>query len=325
MIWEKTVDEDLCNNLKYIFPGASPEMKGFLESQRQALQASGLKQRRWDKSMIKTCLSLWCRSPNSYKELKENNIFVLPSGNLLQRYKNAIPQNVGIQPETLRWMANTAKKQGIPRSGYYGGLVHDETKIQEDLVLNTKGKDDKLIGWIHTGNEAQMLLVLKEKTVQQTIATQVLQVSFLGYSGFRFPLAHYPTGGVTASELYLIIWDIISNLQSWGFIVDFILQDGGEQNREFMKLHFGNEFDAQSKCYMSENLVNPLRRVGQSQDFSHNIKKLRNACLSSGEHSYNTRKLKKGDNFIVWDHWVDAIKWDEHQGGQKPTRDTPKS
>jgi len=78
---------------------------------------------------------------------------------------------------------------------------------------------------------------------------------------------------VTASELYLIIWDIISNLQSWGFIVDFILQDGGEQNREFMKLHFENEFDAQSKCYMSENLVNPLRRVGQSQVFSHNVKK----------------------------------------------------
>lgn len=171
MIWKKTVDEDLCNNLKYIFPGASPEMKGFLESQRQALQASGLKQRRWDKSMIKTCLSLWSRSPKSYNKLKENNIFVLPSGNLLQRYKNAIPQNAGIQSETLRWMTNTAKKQGLPNSWYYGGLVHDDTKIQEALVLNTNGKEDKLIGWIDIGNEAQMLRVMNEKTVKTNNST----------------------------------------------------------------------------------------------------------------------------------------------------------
>ena len=99
--------------------------------------------------------------------------------------------------------------------------------------------------------------------------------------------------------------------------MDYILQDGGEQNREFIKLHFENESDAQSKSYMSENLVNAVRKVGHSQDFSHNIKKLRNSCLSSGEHSYNTRKIKKGDNYIVWDHWVDAIRWDEQTNSRR--------
>ena len=59
-----------------------------------------------------------------------------------------------------------------------------------------------------------------------------------------------------------------------GLCVDYILQDGGEQNRDFIKLHFENEKDAQSKSYWSKNLVDPTRRVAHPQDFSHNIKKL---------------------------------------------------
>ena len=314
---DKNVDEDLCSILDTIFPGVSPEMKDFLKCQRQVLQASTSTQRKWDKSVIKTCLSLWSRSPKCYQDLKENNIFVLPSGSLLQRYKNSVPQNPGIQQEMLEWMANTARKQGVPRPRYYGGHIHDETKIQEDLVMNTKSREDELVGWINTGDETQTLRILKEKTVQQTLATQVLQISFLGYTGFRFPIAHFPTDGVTASELYLIIWDLISNLQSWGFTVDFILQDGGEQNREFIKLHFENDLDAQSKSYMSDNLVNYSRKVAHSQDFSHNVKKLRNACLSSGNHSHNTRMIKKGENIIVWDHWIDAVRWDEQTNSRR--------
>ena len=66
-------DTDLSKVLDSLFPGASPEMKNFLESQHNALHASGPRRRRWDKTIIKTCLSLWSRSPRSYQDLKDSN------------------------------------------------------------------------------------------------------------------------------------------------------------------------------------------------------------------------------------------------------------
>jgi hypothetical protein len=52
------------------------------------------------------------------------------------------------------------------------------------------------IGWVDTGNEGDNLRILKEQNVTKKLATDVLQITFLGYTGFRFPVAHYPTDGV---------------------------------------------------------------------------------------------------------------------------------
>ena len=95
------------------------------------------------------------------------------------------------------------------------------------------------------------------------------------------------------------------------------MQDGGEQNREFVKIHFENECDAKLKNYMSESLINPTRKIAHSQDFSHNMKKLRNAVYSSGIHKSNTRTLVKGEHQIVWDQWINAAKWDEDTNSRK--------
>jgi hypothetical protein len=57
-----------------------------------------------------------------------------------------------------------------------------------------------------------------------------------------------------ASELSIIIWKAIEKLRDWGFSVDYIMQDGGEENRNFMSMHFrGN---ANEMLYGSPNLVN---------------------------------------------------------------------
>ncbi|KAK3091321.1 hypothetical protein FSP39_018905, partial [Pinctada imbricata] len=308
-------DQDLSRILDAIFPKAPPQMKAMLEAQYNALSVQDPRQRRWDSDMIKCCLNLWTRSPQSYKDLKDSNILILPSGRQLQRYKNATPQDTGINSEILHWMSKTADRQKVPKFGRYGGLIHDETRIQQDLVMNTKGNKNELVGWIDTGDEGQDIRILKEGTVQQTLATEVFQVYFLGYTGFRFPVAHYPTGGITAAEIYILLYDIISALQSWGFFVDYVLQDGGQQNREFIKMHFKNEEDAEKKNFCSVNIVNPEQKLAHSQDYSHNIKKLRNAVLSSGVNG--TRAIKKGDHFIMWQQWLDAAKWDDDTNSRK--------
>ena len=207
--------------------------------------------------------------------MKDSSILLLPSGRQLQRYKNNVPQSPGLSRDMLHWMYQSAQKVKLTDAGRHGGLIHDEIKIQEDLVLKKDGSDVKLSGWVDTGEEAFNLSLLKSNGQTRKLATHVLQISFLGYTGFRFPLVHYPTDGIKASELHVIIWDIISELMCWNFNVDFILQDGGEQNREFMLMHFNS--NPINDRFLCVQIANPDRKLAMFQDYSHNLKKLRNS------------------------------------------------
>lgn len=106
----------------------------------------------WDQSVITTCLNIWARSPKSYEDLLDSNILKLPSGRNLRRYKNAVTQESGISDEIFHCMRKTAEKANLPDAGYYGGLLHDEAKIQQDPIINCKGKTNQLIGWVDTGD-----------------------------------------------------------------------------------------------------------------------------------------------------------------------------
>lgn len=130
------------------------------------------------------------------------------------------------------------------------------------------------------------------------------------HTGFRFSIVHYPTEVVKASELYVMIWNVISGLQSLGFKVDFVMQDGGQQNREFtIYLHFKDEPKVHK--FLMESLVSPAEKVKFCQNFSHYIKQLRNAVLSSGNQPFHTRLLTENGKHIVWDQWLHAANWDE--------------
>ena len=270
---EPEVDEnnmkDLSSILSQMFPSAPPQMKTFLQDQFNALNCAEPRQRRWSPDTIKMCLNLWTKSPKAFNDINAGGFMVMPSGRLLQKYKNAASQEAELNDDVFRWMHQVAQDSNLSDSGHYGGLVHDEMKIPQDPILSTKGEKNTLVGWVHTTDEGRDVNILKTKSVNQEVANEVFQVSFLGYTGFRFPIAHYPTSGISAAEIYIIIYDVISKLESWGFHVDFILQDGGQSNREFIKLHFKNEIDATKINFCSENIVNPGNKIAHSQDFSH--------------------------------------------------------
>ena len=304
----ETDQEDLGKIFETVFLGASSEMKLLMQSQAKALSCTNRKSIRWDKKILSLCLSLWIRSPSNYQQLRESNVLIMPSGRQLRKYKNQVPQCSGISEEILHWMYTAAKEQNLEESGYSGGLVHDETKIQEGLVLSMKGGYPNLIGWVDTGEENMHANVLRNNTMQARLASHVLQVVFIGYTGFRFPVCHFPTTGVTASELHTILWSVIKNLYDWGFYVDFIIQDGGQENRQFIKSNFTG--DPLQLNYVSPNLVDPSRQVAHVQDFSHNIKKLRNSILSSGHRKFCKRVIQKDGQEIIWDHWKSAVQWD---------------
>ena len=51
------------------------------------------------------------------------------------------------------------------------------------------------------------------------MASHVLQIFFLGDTGFRFPIAHVPCTECVASEIYVIFWDVVRELMKNGFDV----------------------------------------------------------------------------------------------------------
>ena len=301
-------DKDMNDVFEEVFKGASSEMKEFLRCQHDMLQCSSGRERRWPKPVIRVCLNLFARSRQSYRDLQDSGILILPSGRQLQRYKNAVPQSAGLDREMFRWMFHSAEKVKVTKAGRYGGLMHDEMKIQEDLVLRKTGDVWKLVGWVDTGEEAFNLAQLKSDGLNRKLASHVLQIIFIGYTGFRFPVAHFPTDCVTASELQIIMWNTISELQNWGFTVDYILQDGGEQNRDFIAMHFSAS--PLDERYLCTNISNPSRKIALVQDYSHILKKIRNSVLNSGVTPGHTRCLCFSGTSIVWTQWLDAAKWD---------------
>jgi hypothetical protein len=60
------------------------------------------------------CLALWCRSPRGYAELRNSNFMILSSQQLLQKYKNIVHQQEGINKDVLHWMVNEARLKNNP-------------------------------------------------------------------------------------------------------------------------------------------------------------------------------------------------------------------
>ena len=103
---------------------------------------------------------------------------------------------------------------------------------------------------------------------------------FIGYTGFRFPICHYPTIGTKACELHSVSKAVIGQLQDYGFTIDYICQDGTKENRAFIKSNFSD--DPKERSFMIKNSSNSDRRICLVQDFSHIIKKIRNGLITSG-------------------------------------------
>jgi cytochrome c oxidase subunit IV len=45
-------------------------------------------------------------------------------------------------------------------------------------------------------------------------------------TGFRFPCAHFPSTTASGYELYLLLWEAVNMLSSFGFKVQYISMDG---------------------------------------------------------------------------------------------------
>ena len=107
------------------------------------------------------CLSIWCKSPQAYKEIQSSGMILLPSGCQLQKYKNSITQNAGLNKEVFQLMKEEAKKRNIPDLGYRGGIMFDEMAIQDDIQMKLCDGQMKLVGMVDLGDEDAYLRKLQ--------------------------------------------------------------------------------------------------------------------------------------------------------------------
>ena len=62
-----------------------------------------------------------------------------------------------------------------------------------------------MVEWVDLGEEMEYMNAIRHGKIVKEIATSVLQVSCLGHTGFRFPVAHYLTIGVTAGQMHTVL------------------------------------------------------------------------------------------------------------------------
>ena len=306
---EKTFKE----KLQELIPHASPEFYTILENQKEVLAKSDPRGNRWSKEIISLCLTLYTRSPASYAELSSSNFLKLPSTRLLQLYKNCVPYHTGANQHQVTWMYKEANRLKISPEGRQGGLIFDEMSIQPDLQLvkSGNGNGTTLIGLENINPESNALNMLKRGNTDCPLADHVLQLVFLGFSGFRFPIAYYPTYlAASATDLNIIFWESVEVIESYGFEVYYTNMDGAITNRQFVDINFPQK-NAKELNYGAQSPVNPQNSVFFVMDYSHVIKKVRNSLYSSSANGTRYLKLPQSECHILWKHWTDAYNWDK--------------
>ena len=54
------------------------------------------------------------------------------------------------------------------------------------------------------------------------MASHYLQYIYVGFNGFRWPVAHYGSHNVNGHSIYLTVWPLIDELANYGFNVTFM-------------------------------------------------------------------------------------------------------
>ena len=290
-------------NILKMFPGASDDMTEILLSQAKncARDPHG---RRWSKDVIAACLKWFMRSPQSYQDFRDSNMLILPSPSLLILYKNKIKNNVGFDDDVFKWMHLEAKRRELLPGGWCGDIILDEMAIQSDLQINKSGDLVELSGHIEIGDEGNSCHILRTGNTDRVLGTHVLQMVFLGITGFRFPFAHFISEGIQAPELYPLFWEAVDKLQTFGFSVIYTCMDGAQCNRSFMK------YNIVDSTFMTQNPCN-LDNMIFMMDISHVVKKIRNNLLKSGVNKSCTRLITlPSKKTVQWQMFVDCFQWD---------------
>ena len=294
-----SVEDDVEDDLASIMKDMTAEVRRsfsegsvqriFWEQQLKALKTKESCQLRWHPAVIRWCLHIRFKSPGAYESLRNSGVLTLPSERKRLDYshwsKSCPGFSAALNEELLR---EVDMRQDINK---FIVLAFDEMKIKENLVLD---KHSSLICFIDLGIVNDTLEDLEKQCNRANdettprVATHVLSFMVRGiFSSLCFPYAHFPTKGITAEELFPLVWEAVFNLEAAGFRVMVLTCDGAACNRKFFKMN-GVSRGKDELVYKTRN---PHAEDGRSiyfmSDVPHLMKTTRNCWSNSFSHSHS--------------------------------------
>ena len=317
------VSTDLGNDMVTIMSGAdqskiSPFMKFFWEEQQKYLKSSSTGVR-YHPMIIRYCLSLAAKSSAAYDEIrydekKGTGFLILPSRRRLRDYKNYIKPQRGFNPEIIHELRR--KISDFSDIEKFVVLLMDEMKIQENLVWDKHSGE--LVGYVDLGDIDLNYATLSKVT---QVATHVLV--FLVRSivnPFKFSLANFATDGISAPQMFPLLWKAISICEKSFLKVIAVTCDGASFNRSLIKMHFHLTKDDDMNphvdvTYRTRNLFSGSenRFIYFISDVPHLIKTARNCLSNSGSNKF-TRYMWNDGMFLLWNHIADIFYEDQECG-----------
>ncbi len=304
------VSEPLEKDLISIMSGqnldSTPHMKFFWEQQMHLLQTNKMG-RRYHPQVIRLALSIHCKSPSAYRELRESGALILPSERVLRDYKNYFKPGAGISKENIEELKDkTSEHTGIQK---YVAVIMDEMKLQENLVFDkTSGE---LIGFIDLGDPLTTFANVDEDSDQ--IASHALAFLVRGLcTHLKHVVAYYFTGNVTSFQLMPLFWKVVAVLETTVKLkVIAAVNDGASPNRKFFALHgkLGGKLP-DGLVYKTPNLFCLSRMIYFFADVPHLIKTARNCLYNSGSGSCSRYMWNNGQH-LLFRHIADMFYHDQ--------------
>ncbi|XP_070545584.1 uncharacterized protein [Ptychodera flava] len=305
----------MTENTSYVISNYKPDTfeRLFWEEQLKANACKSPKRMRWHPMIIRLCLSLHLKSPSAYKTMRESGFIKLPCKRTLYDYSHCVKGISDFSPEVTRQLLREMKLTMLEEWQRYVVLLQDEIRIKEDLVYDKHSGE--LIGFVNLDSVGNDLLNYQER-IQASfdsstadsnlrLARYMLCLMVRGIAtNFKFAFAHFPTYGITADELFSIMWRGVEYLEQAGVMVLATTCDGASPNRKFFKLHRQHNAPRDTLVYSTVNpFASEPRKLFFISDPPHLIKTARNCFANSYSHK-RSRRMWRNHKDISWLHIV---------------------
>ena len=163
------------------------------------------------------------------------------------------------------------KKGGT--STFNGYLLLDEMSIQQDLQVVKRSHNWSIVGAVDLGPLVNNLHEISNINPNCKLATHCFQYLYVGFNGFRWPVAYFGSDNVNGHSIYLTLWPLVDQLNSFGFKVHSAIMDGSSNNCQFAHLLI-NPSSTRISMYTTTNPYSLGSPFSLIQDCKHVFKKI---------------------------------------------------
>ncbi|KAK3928974.1 DNA transposase [Frankliniella fusca] len=238
------IEEDSGNDFYEILKNSklTPIQQLFLEQQLKATNVKNPRCRRWHPTLIRLALHLKMTSASTYEALRDSGAVILPSSRTLYDYSHAIIAEEGISEGILKRLHDNVQKK-TKEYQKYCSLLCDEMYVSRNLVH--RASDNSLIGYQNLDEVEKELANFetfvegqfsgKSTKFEAPLAKTMLAFMVKGLcTDVKIVVAAFPMTSVTADNIYVRAWQVISRLEKAGIKIIAFVCDGAAPNRTFV-------------------------------------------------------------------------------------------